>query len=110
MVEAEKTIGGHELYRGSHYSVMIQGGYRDGGYHRVDYISASSVSNKEYFSGANWFILGDFLLPIVTDLKYSTEEGFINLLNQASPEEIDEVAGWIKEGEEWISNLGYVDA
>ena len=110
MVEAEKTTEGHEFYKGFRYKVLIQGGYRDGGYHRVDYVSAFSLSDKEDFSGANWFILGDFLLPIVADLEYSTEEGFINLLNQASPEEIDEVAGWIKEGEEWIQNLAYEDA
>lgn len=82
----------------------IEERYQDGSYRSgIDYLWATSLLNREDIYGANFFIFEQVSLPFLkTDEYNGTDEGFRNLLEKATPEEIDEFAKEIKKCEEYI--------
>lgn len=95
-------------YKGASYFVSIKRAYHERSYRPVlDYINSYRVSDEEDWSGVPWFYFEYHSLPLVSEGEIYTEKEFVDWLEKATPEEIDEVARVIKDCEESLSLAGY---
>lgn len=95
-------------YRGASYFVSIVREYHERSYRPVlDYISSCRISDEEDWSGVPWFYFECHSLPLVSEGEINTEKEFVDWVEKASPEEIDELAHEIKERQESLSLEGY---